>query len=225
MVASAASASRERAHTAGWRSVATAVHSMRQLSMPMLLTIVASGMPPLWIDLSTGRWYWEPPLTDLPRSPGEVTVYSQPIEPGNPPYPWVAWRPMDPLLWQIGRFAFESAPADWLRQGERYALQRWPNLTEIPHQPEEVRMIATLANGFLTPQELGLLTGADEPTARQVLSRLSLMGAIKTATGPVAPPTVIAHSPAPATDAGDRAQRGGLFAKLRQRLEGRQDDD
>lgn len=215
-------AERDESGVVGWRKVAAAVDSMRRLSMPMLLTVVSSQMAPLWIDLSTGRYYWELQLTELPESPGDVTVYSQPIEAGNPPYPWVAWRPMDPLLWEIGRRAFRDHRADWMRTGDRYALQRWPNLTEISHTPEEIRMIATLANGFLTAQELGLLAGADEATAQRVLDMLSLMGAIKTATGPVAPPTIVAGDDAPGPDPKDRAQGSGLFARLRDRFEGRQ---
>ncbi len=224
MVANGASEESPRLDAVGWRKVANAVNSMRQLSMPMLLTIVSSRMAPLWIDCSTGRYFWEPPLVELPDTPGEVTVYSQPIEAGNPPYPWVAWRPVDPLLWEIGRHAFREQRADWMRPGDRYALQRWPNLTEIPHSPEEIRMIATLANGYLTAQELGLLTGADTATAQRVLDMLSLMGAIKTASGPLAPPTVVGgaeQGPAP-RDPKDRAQGFGLFARLRDRFEGRQ---
>jgi len=215
-------AERDESGIDGWRKVAAAIDSMRRLSMPMLLTVVSSRMPPLWIDLSTGRYHWEPPLSALPESPGEVTVYSQPIEAGNPPYPWVAWQPMDPLLWEIGRRAFRDHRAEWMRKGDRYALQRWPNLTEIAHTPEEIRMIATLANGFLTAQELGLLAGADEATARRVLDRLSLMGAIKTASGPVAPPTVVGGEDTAVPGAKDRAQGAGLFARLRDRFDGRQ---
>lgn len=215
---------RERPEESGWRKVATAVHAMRQSSTPMLLTVVASQMQPLWIDFSTSRYFWESPLSQLPNSPGEVTVYSQAIEPGNPPYPWVSWRPMDPLLWQLGRIAFDTEAADWMRQGDRYALQRWPNLTEIPHSAEEIRMIATLANGYLTGQELSLLTGVDEHAARRVLDTLWLMDAIKTATVPLVPPAVVTGAQptqAPRQLSKDRAPSFGFFSKLRDRFEGR----
>ena len=213
---------RDESGADGWRKVAVAVDSMRRLSAPVLLTVVASQLAPLWIDLSTGRYFWEPQLTELPDSPGEVTIYSQPIEADNPPYPWVAWRSMDPLLWEIGRRAFRDRRADWMRAGDRYALQRWPNLTEISHTPEEIRMIATLANGFLTAQELGLLAGADEATALRVLDVLSLMGAIKTSTEPAAPAPTAAGEESARRDPQDRAQGAGLFARLRDRFEGRQ---
>lgn len=218
-----------RPEPAGWRKAATALHVLRDAGAPVLCTIVASQMQPLWIDLSTERFFWEPPLTELPADPGELTVYSQPIEPGNPPYPWVAWRAMDPLLWQVGRYAFATELADWLGQGDRFALQRWPNLTEIPHSAEEIRMIATLANGSLTAQELGLLTGTGNGAARQVLSMLSLMGAVKVANPPVTPvptaseqpPASTSARPAVRASAGDRAESFGFFSKLRDRFEGR----
>ncbi len=57
MFAGGASEVRERPDTVGWRSVATAIHSLRQLPMPMLLTVVSSDCEPLWIDFSTGRYY------------------------------------------------------------------------------------------------------------------------------------------------------------------------
>ena len=52
MVANGASEESPRLDAVGWRKVANAVNSMRQLSMPMLLTIVSSRMAPLWIDCS-----------------------------------------------------------------------------------------------------------------------------------------------------------------------------
>ncbi len=221
MFAGGASEVRDRPETVGWKSVATAIHSMRQLPMPMLLTVVSTDTQPLWIDFSTGRYFWELPLTSMPAQPGGVTIYSQPIEPGSPPYPWVAWRAMDPLLWQIGRYAFGSDRATWMKPGERYALQRWPNLTEIPHSAEEIRMIATLANGYLTAQELGLLTGSDEASAQRVLNMLSLMGAVKPASGPIAPPAVVAQVQAQPQQV-QRAQQQsfGFFQRLRDRING-----
>jgi len=224
MFSSGASEVRERPDTVGWRSVATAIHSMRQLPMPMLLTVVSSDCEPLWVDFSTGRYYWERPLVAMPERPAGVTVYSQPIEPGNPPYPWVSWRSMDPLLWQIGRFAFGTDRATWMRPGDRYALQRWPNLTEIPHTADEIRMIATLANGYLTAGELALLSATDEPTAQRVLNMLSLMGAVKPAAGPLAPPAIVARvqaQPRPAQPATASAPTSfGFFSRLRERLTG-----
>jgi len=224
MFAGGTSEVRERPDTVGWRSVATAMHSMRQLPMPMLLTVVMQDCEPLWVDFSTSRYYWERSLLAMPEMPGGVTVYSQPLEVGNPPYPWVPWRAMDPLLWQIGRFAFGGERATWMRPGDRYALQRWPNLTEIPHTADEIRMIATLANGYLTAQELALLTGQDEPTAQQVLNRLSLMGAVKPAAGPLAPPSIVTQAqgqPQRLALESTPASSFGLFNRLRDRLGGR----
>ena len=129
---------------------------------------------------------------------------------------------MDPLLWQIGRFAFGSERAAWMRPGERYALQRWPNLTEIPHSAEEIRMIATLANGYLTADELGLLTGSDTVSAQRVLNMLSLMGAVKPASASSsAPPAAAAQSQSQQAQPQPSAQSGsGLFQRLRDRVNG-----
>jgi len=221
MFAEEASEPRDRPEAAGWRSVAIAIHSLRQLPTPTLLTIAfADGPHPLWIDFSTLQYFWELPLAEMPPEPGALTVYSQPIESGEPPYPWVEWRPADPLLWQIGRFAFGTERAPWMRPGERYALQRWPNLTETPHSPEEIRMAATLTNGFLTAEEIGLLSGSDTPNAQRVLNALSLMGAVRT-TDSAAPapagsalPAAVAESPAAPTES------GGFLQRLRGRING-----
>ncbi len=219
MTAGEVSAVRERPDTAGWRGVALAIRSMRE--SPVLLTVVSSDCEPLWIDLSTSRYYWERPLASMPEAPGDVTIYSQPVEAENPPYPWVVWRAMDPLLWQMGRFAFGTDPAAWLRPGERYALQRWPNLTEIPHSTEELRMIATLANDFLTAEEFGLLTGADPATVRRMLNMLSLMGAVKAAAAPLAPPAAVERArsePERAKD--DSSANFGFLSRVRDKMGG-----
>ena len=50
--------------------------------MAVALEFGTSRGQPLWIDFSTGRYFWELPLTSMPAYPGGVTVYSQPIEPG-----------------------------------------------------------------------------------------------------------------------------------------------
>ena len=223
MIATGSGAVRDRPTGDGWRRVAAAIHAIQQEPAPVLLTVVASGAPPMWLDFSSGRYYWEPPLDDLPASPGEVRVYSQPIDPDNPPYPWVAWRAMDPLLWEIGHHAFADARADWMRETDRIALQRWPNLTELPHAAEEIRLIATLANGYLPAQELGLLSGVDEATAQRTLDKLSLLGAVKTATGPHTAPGVVTGPAAGAREPSggqDGGQRFPLFSKLRDRFGG-----
>ncbi len=214
---------RERPDALGWRSIATAIHSIRQLPMPMLLTVATSECEPIWIDFGAGRYYWERPLASMPESPGTVKVYSQPIEAGKPPYPWVAWRGMEPLLWQIGRHAFGTDRASWMRPDDRYTLQHWPNLTEIPHSADEIRMIATLANGYLTVQELGLVAGVDEPNAQRMLNTLSLIGAVKPAGGPLAPPPIVAkvQAEAPQARAAWATSRFGFFSRLRDRLGGR----
>lgn len=219
--------------TVGWATVASAAHSMRQLPVPMLLTVVSNECEPIWIDFGSGRYFCERAVADMPAEPTGIKLYSQAIQPGVQPYPWVAWRSMDPLLWQIGRLAFGGERAGWMRPGDRYALERWPNLTEIPHTADEIRMIATLANGFLTAGELALLTGVDEPTAQRLLNTLSLMGAVKAAGGPLAPPAVVAQAQAKAekaqaseADAAATEQQGaerssggfGFFARLRDRL-------
>ena len=221
MFAGEASEPRDRPEAAGWKSVATAIHSLRLSSTPTLLTVAFADRPhPLWIDFSTLQYFWELPLADMPSEPGALTVYSQPIEPGDPPYPWVAWRPADPLLWQIGRFAFGTDRATWIRPGERYALQRWPNLTETPHSAEEIRMVASLTNGFLTVEEVGLLGGSDAPNAQRVLNALSLMGAVKTADSAATPPGPVPSAAGPTPPASAPSESGGFLQRLRGRING-----
>lgn len=85
-------------------------------------------------------------------------------------------------------------------------------------------MIATLANGYLTAGELALLSATDEPTAQRVLNMLSLMGAVKPAAGPLAPPAIVARvqaQPRPAQPATASAPTSfGFFSRLRERLTG-----
>jgi len=227
MVAGDAGEAAARDAPNGWLGIAETIHAMRLSPTPMLLTVVGTRIPPMWIDLATDRYFWEPPLADLPDSPGEATAHPQPIDPGNPPYPWVAWRSLDPLLWELGRHAFARNAAPWRREEARCALRRWPNLTEIPHSVEEIRMVATLANGPLTSQELALLAGVDPAAARRTMDTLSLMDALKAEGAPSAPPdalTIAGTAPSGQTgdagDVGDRRPAPTLLGRLRERLGG-----
>ncbi len=162
---------------------------MQWMPTPMLLTITSADISPVWIDFSRMRYYTERPIAELPDTPGGVTLYAQPIPPGETPYPWVDWRPAAALLWQIGGLAFGGERAAWLRPGDRYHLERWPNITELPHTQDETRMVAALAEGYLTAQEIALVTGNTTESATRVLNMLSLLGVLAAERGPIAPPS------------------------------------
>ena len=76
-------------------------------------------------------------------------------------------RPLDPLLWSIGLHAFGDEPAPWLVPGYRYRLRRWPALSGIAVDLDQVRMIAMLGNAFATADELAAAARHHASTTRR----------------------------------------------------------
>ncbi len=168
--------------------MASAAHSLQQMPMPMLLTITASDMEPIWIDFASKRFTSTGDVDALPAVPHDVSIYAQPIEPGARPYPWAPWAPMVKVLWSVGRQAFDGVPASWMRPDDRYRLTGWPDLTGLPHTVDETRVIAALGEGFLDANEVGLVTGVEVSAAQRVLNSLSLLGQVTAQRGHLAPP-------------------------------------
>jgi hypothetical protein len=194
-------------YAAGWASAATAVHGIRQLAAPMLLALDPAGLPRIVIDLRHRAFDWPLPLDALPSEPESVHVATQPVAADDPAPFTLPGRPLDALLWMIGRDAFTDRPAPWMR-GERFRLSRWPNLTDLPHDADELAMIAVLANGWADVRELAAAVAVPETAAQRLVNALGLMDVLR-----VLEPEA-EHVPRPRV----RTERRGLFARLRNRL-------
>ncbi len=162
-----------------WDTIVAAIHSISSMGQPVLLTLTAKNMKPIWIDFNTRRFYMEAVMSEIPAIPIGVKVFSHPIDPESPPYPWVAWKSLDALLWNIGERAFATGQALWLIYGERYTLSRWPNLTEISYGVDDLRSISMLANGMITIDELALVARTSVEHSQKIISILSLLGVLR----------------------------------------------
>jgi hypothetical protein len=122
-------------------------------------------------------------------------------------------RPLEPLLWWIGLHAFGDEPAPWLVPGARYRLRRWPSLSGVAVDLDQVRMIAMLGNAFATAAELAAAAHTRIEDAQRLINALTLAGILRR--------SVDALPPAAALGNGLGAVSGnptvGLFARLRER--------
>jgi hypothetical protein len=193
---------------AGWASAATAVHGIRSFTTPMLLALEPAGLPPIVIDPRHRAFAWSLPISDFPAAPESVSVATQAVTPDAPPAFPLPGRPLDALLWMIGRTAFADEAAPWLVHGDRYRLSRWPNLTDLPHDSDELTMIAVLANGWASVPELAVATGVPRRVAQRLVNALALMDLLR----------VLEPEPDAAPPLRPRTERRGLFARLRDRL-------
>jgi len=175
----------------GWDTIVAAIHAISSMGQPILLTLTAKNMKPIWIDFHTRRFYMETVMSEIPAVPVGVKIFSHPVDPENPPYPWVAWKSLDGLLWNIGERAFVTGRALWLILGERYTLSRWPNLTEISYGVDDLRSISMLANGSITIDELALVARTSIEHSQKLISMLSLLGVLRGTGAPMVPTQLI----------------------------------
>jgi hypothetical protein len=155
-----------------------ALQSLRQIPRPILLSLVPQGLPPIVIDLRDLTYDWDLTLEQFPVSPGVVLVGTYALE-GDDRSLSRRSLSVEPLLWMIGLNAFGGGRASWLRSGERYRLKRWPDLSLLPHTPEQLRAIKTVAKGLMTVEKLSAKAGVDLRTAHQVINALSLMALLR----------------------------------------------
>ncbi len=197
---------------AGWAGAATAVHALQQMPMPMTLRLHVEGHGVIAIDFAYNAFEWSGDLTDFPRTPPTVLVETRPglLDVSTVELPG---RPLDPLLWSIGLHAFGGEPAPWLVPGHRYRLRRWPSLTGLTIDLDQVRMIAMLGNAFATADELAAAANTSPDDARSLINALAVAGILRRSAG--AP----ALQPAPSHDSATTSAHSstGLFARLRER--------
>jgi hypothetical protein len=204
----ASAASHDRPDAPGWSSAATAVHSMGKMPTPVLLVLMATGQPPLIVDFGQRVFSWALSLDRFPRDPDRVQVQTEALLAGASPVFEHAPRNLDGLLWLIGLNSFAGGLAWWLPATARYRMTRWPNLTELSHSPEQMRMIAILGNAALSPEELARVSHSSPADAQRLLNALSLMGILESSEiAPAATPRALPEPP-----------RQGLFRRVRERL-------
>ena len=202
----------------GWATIAGAINSMRAIQQPMTLAVTSPDFGTLWIDFVRERFYIDRALSAMPEYPRGIVLYSQPQPPGHELFPWVQWSPLDPFLWQIAPLAAREAPAMWRRRTDRYSLTRWPNLTQLPHTPADIRILAALGGGqALTAQEAAVIADVSDDDVERILDALSLMNCVESTLGSPVPPPEVEQATQRAQSATRR--EGGLFARLRRRRE------
>jgi hypothetical protein len=197
---------------AGWAGAATAVHACQLMGMPMTLRLDVAGHYPIVIDFAYNAFEWAGSLEDFPKDPESVLVETRPGLPDAPTIE-LPGRALDPLLWSIGFHAFDDAPAPWLVPGFRYRLRRWPALSGIDIDLDQVRMIAMLGNAFATAEELSAAAHTRPGDAQRLINGLSVAGLLRRSSGAPAPAAIDQHDLA--TASGSRTT--GLFARLRER--------
>ena len=181
-------------YTTGWTSAAIAVHSTKQIPVPMLLRLEADDCPPLVIDFRHHAFDWTMPMEEFPEHPLDVIVETEPTTLDADPLFALPGRDLDSLLWEIGRHAFSGMPASWMRPHDRYRLTRWPNFTEHVNTLTQMRMTAMLGNVYLNADELAVAAGVDVMQAQSVLNAFSLMGILHASGTLSAGPAVPLHA-------------------------------
>lgn len=173
----------------GWTGAAMAVHAIRRMPAPMVLSLQPEGMPPMVIDLRGYVYHWGLPLEQFPTEPVSVLIGTSALANDTAPafagadfsYQAPAFRGSnpDPLLWLIGTHAFGGGRASWLRSGDRYRLYRWPEFDDLPITDEQRRIVKTSAKGFMTIEKLAAAAQVEVEAAQCVVNALNLMGLMR----------------------------------------------
>ncbi len=196
----------------GWAGAALTLHSVQNARVPMFIELEVTGHPTITIDIRYQAFEWQLPLDRFPATPVGVRVSVELVDTATRPPFELPGQSLDTLLWKIGCAAFPDRTAPWLRAGERYRLHRWPNLTTLQPDMDQMRQTAMLANGDFTIEQLAAYSGRSLEPTRTLVNALSLMGALT-----VAPPEVVIPA-APVVPTPAPAPETGLFGRLRERL-------
>lgn len=202
----------------GWASIAFALHSALVSREPVVMAIQVSQTSRIIVNTLQHTYQWDGEQADLPPvqqnvpltfSAGELQVAGQ------------QGRNLDGLLWRISQVAFPHRLAPWLQEGDLYRMQRWPNLTTINPELDDMRQAAMLANGMFTVDELAGFSDRSYQPTLALINALSLMNTLKIAaprdTAMIAAvqghPAAVSAAPVP-----QPTQKTGLFQRLRNRL-------
>ncbi|MHA3722844.1 DUF2510 domain-containing protein [Leucobacter sp. HY1910] len=204
----------------GWAGVALALHSALVGGDPVTVMVTLPDGSRFAVNTLDHTYFW-------PKDPGELAAQLEGFE--------IAYQTatagslpqasnLDGLLWRISQRAFRQRLAPWLQEGDLYRMQRWPNLTTISPELDDMRQAAMLANGMFTIEELAGFSDRQYQPTRALINALSLMNTLKVAaprdTGAIRPGA--AHA-APVASPGQQAavaavRKPGLFQRLRNRL-------
>ena len=227
----------------GWAGVAFALHSALLSKQPATVTITLPTQSVVTVNTFNHTYTWGGETAQLPPLISQASITFAPgnISEGQ------QGRSLDGLLWRISAKAFPDRLAPWLQSDDLYRMQRWPNLTTINPELDDMRQAAMLANGMFTVDELAGFSDRSFGATRALVNALSLMNTLKVATprdtgvfsqqqGFGAPqsfggqPAFAGTTPqpsfgqqpaqqgAPAEQYAQAAQKPGLFQRLRARL-------
>lgn len=198
----------------GWGAVAFAVHSALMSAQPVTVRIATPSHGEVAVHAQQHTYTWAEEPATLPELPAATQIMFERTDEARAQQ----GRNLDGLLWRISRTAFASRLAPWLQEDDLYRLQRWPNLSTINPELEDMRQAAMLANGMFTVEELAGFSDRALPPTVTLINALSLMNTLKVAaprsTTMVAP---AAQVPRPAQTVRP-AKKPGLFQRLRDRL-------
>ena len=203
----------------GWASVAFALHSALVSREPVVVTVQVTQATQIVVNTleHTYRWDGEPSDGLPPLRQNVPILFAQGAVGGSTP-----GRNLDGLLWNISQTAFRNRLAPWLQDGDLYRMQRWPNLTTINPELDDMRQAAMLANGMFTVDELAGFSDRTYQPTLALINALSLMNTLKVAAPrdtSMLNPFAAAPAAAPvAAPVARPVQKPGLFQRLRGRL-------
>lgn len=172
----------------GWTGAAMAIHAVRRMPTPMVVSLQPDELDPIYIDMRGYVYLWGLPLDEFPDEPTTVLIGTRAIRDAEPAFagddfidhpPAFAGASLEPLLWLIGTRAFGGARASWLRSGDRYRLYRWPDLALLPMTDEQQRIVKASAAGFMVVEKLAQRAKVEVEAAQRVINALSLMGLLR----------------------------------------------
>lgn len=198
----------------GWAGIAFAVRSALVSGEQVAVTVTIPGYNPLIINAHDHTYVWLEEPADLPHNTDGVELsFSRGAGAAQQQS-----RNLDGLLWRISHTAFRSRLAPWLQEGDLYRMQRWPNLTTINPELDDMRQAAMLANGMFAVDELaGFSDRALQPTLA-LINALSLMNTLKVAAPRETAFLAPAAGPVQPSVQPSAPQKPGLFQRLRARL-------
>jgi len=155
----------------------------------------AAGLPDLTVDMAHRIYWWAYELDSFPSHPVDLRTVETPRKEAI--LPSVAGRDIEPLLWRVGTGSSSGSALMWADPTSRYKLRRWPNLTAMPHTPEQERMTTMLANAALTPVELAAVAQASERDVKILIGTYALMSLLEVTEDPAAKPRQQQFPPPP----------------------------
>lgn len=189
-----------------WAHVAEAIKTASSNAEPTVLAITSSSFPMLIIDVFDRSYWWKAEIADFPTAPEGINIRSHVRD--EVIMPSGAGLDLSALLWMIGLNGYAHAPAPWLTDGARYRLRRWPNITSLPHDEDQLRMTSILSHAPLSAKELSAIAQTEPQSAHALIAALSLMNILR-----VLPGASDEEAGAPAPTPAPR----GFFARLRGR--------